>query len=52
LGTLADQTPIAFTGTAVWAVREDGKLLHNWVERSSWELFQQLTGKKSSGGIH
>ena len=52
LGTLADQTPIAFTGTAVWAVREDGKLLHNWVERSSWELFQQLTGKKSFGGIH
>jgi hypothetical protein len=24
-------------------VREDGKLLHNWVERSSWELFQRLT---------
>jgi SnoaL-like domain len=45
LGTLADQLPIAFTGTAVWAVREDGKLLHNWVERSSWELFQKLTGK-------
>jgi hypothetical protein len=31
----ADQRPIDFTGTAVWAVREDGKLLHNWVERSS-----------------
>jgi hypothetical protein len=42
LGTQADQRPIAFTGTAVWAVREDGKLLHNWVERSSWELFQSL----------
>ena len=24
------------TGTAVWAVREDGKLLTNWVERASW----------------
>ena len=36
---------IAFTGTAVWAVREDGKLLHNWVERASWELFQRLTGE-------
>src|SRR5262245_20414678 len=35
LGTEPDQMPIAFTGTAVWAVREDGKLLHNWVERSS-----------------
>jgi hypothetical protein len=45
LGTVADQRPIAFTGTAVWAVREDGKLLHNWVERSSWELFQRLNEK-------
>jgi hypothetical protein len=26
LGTPADQQPISFTGTAVWAVREDGKL--------------------------
>jgi limonene-1,2-epoxide hydrolase len=42
LGTIADQTPITFTGTAIWAVREDGKLLHNWVERSFWELSQQL----------
>jgi hypothetical protein len=44
-GTEPDQQPIAFTGTAVWAVREDGKLLHNWVERGSWELFQRLTAK-------
>lgn len=43
LGTTADGRPISFTGTAVWAVREDGKLLHNWVERSSWELYQRLT---------
>ena len=35
---------IAMTGTAVWAVREDGKLLTNWVERASWELYQRLTG--------
>ncbi len=41
LGTRADQQPISFTGTAVWAVREDGKLCHNWVERSAFELFQQ-----------
>ena len=32
------------TGTAVWAVRGDGKLLTNWVERSSWEQLQRLTG--------
>ena len=45
LGLPADQRPIDFTGTAVGAVREDGKLLHNWVERSSWELFQRLNAK-------
>ncbi|MFF8908699.1 nuclear transport factor 2 family protein [Streptomyces olivaceoviridis] len=38
LGTEADGRPNSFTGTAVWTVREDGKLLHNWVERASWEL--------------
>jgi ketosteroid isomerase-like protein len=43
LGTEADGRPISFTGTAIWAVREDGKLLHNWVERASWELYQHLT---------
>ncbi len=42
LGTQPDQREIEFTGTAVWAVREDGKLLHNWVERSFWELYQRL----------
>jgi hypothetical protein len=30
---------------AIWAVREDGKLVHNWVERSSWELFQRLNAR-------
>jgi ketosteroid isomerase-like protein len=43
LGTRPDKQHIAMTGTAVWAVREDGKLLTNWVERSSWELHQRLT---------
>jgi steroid delta-isomerase-like uncharacterized protein len=42
LGTEPDQREIAMTGTAVWAVREDGKLLTNWVERASWEQFQRL----------
>ena len=32
-----------FSGTAVWAVGADGKLYHNWVERCSYELFQQLS---------
>jgi hypothetical protein len=43
LGCAPDQRPITFTGTAVWAVRADGKLLHNWVERSAWEAYQHLT---------
>jgi ketosteroid isomerase-like protein len=43
LGTAPDKQHIAMTGTAVWAVRDDGKLLTNWVERASWELHQQLT---------
>ena len=43
LGSAPDQRPISFTGTAVWAVRADGKLLHNWVERSAWEVYQSLT---------
>jgi hypothetical protein len=42
LGTPADQKPNSFTGTAVWAVSKGGKLYHNWVERSSFELSQQL----------
>jgi hypothetical protein len=42
--------PISFTGTAVWAVREDGKLCHNWVERSTFELFQQLPNSRSTAG--
>lgn len=43
LGSTPDGSDIAMTGTAVWAVGEDGKLLVNWVERSAWELSQRLT---------
>jgi len=50
LGTTADQQAISRTGTAVWAVRTDGKLSHNWVERSSFELFQQLRDSRSTAG--
>ncbi|AWW42877.1 MULTISPECIES: ester cyclase [Streptomyces] len=48
LGTEPDQQPISFSGTAVWAVDADGKLVHNWVERASWELFQRLTGSSAT----
>jgi SnoaL-like polyketide cyclase len=43
MGTKPDRAPIRMTGTAVWAVREDGKLLQNWVERSAWEVYRSLT---------
>lgn len=43
LGSAPDGSDIAMTGTAVWAVGEDGKLLANWVERSAWELSRRLT---------
>lgn len=46
MGTVPDQQPVSLTGTAIWSVREDGKLLHNRVERAAWETFQNLTGKK------
>ena len=42
LGTVPDQQPVHMTGTAVFAVREDGVLVHNWVERSAWELYRRL----------
>ncbi len=40
-GTPADDRPIDFTGIAIWEVRA-GKLAHNWVERSAYELSRQL----------
>src|SRR5258705_13274481 len=46
LGMPADQRPIDFTGTAVWAVGEDGEMLPNWVERRSWEGFQRMNKKE------
>jgi steroid delta-isomerase-like uncharacterized protein len=41
LGSPADDQPVEFTGIAIWEVR-DGKLAHNWVERSALELMQRL----------
>jgi len=36
---------LEMTGTAVWAVSADGKLLHSWVDRSAWECYQRLTSR-------
>lgn len=41
LGSSPDNQPVEFTGIAIWEVR-DGKLAHNWVERSALELKQRL----------
>lgn len=34
--------PINLTGISIWEIR-DNKLAHNRVERSAWEVYQQLT---------
>jgi steroid delta-isomerase-like uncharacterized protein len=43
LGLPPDGRPVSFTGIAVWTVR-DGRLAEGWVERSAWELYQELSG--------
>ena len=45
-GTPPDQQEIRMTGTAVWAVCEDGKLLNNHVERAALEQLQRLTASR------
>ncbi|WP_239153939.1 ester cyclase [Amycolatopsis sp. FDAARGOS 1241] len=40
-GLEPDGRPISFSGTAVWEI-EDGKLVHNHVERAAHELHQRL----------
>jgi len=42
LGTTPGHEPILMLGTAIFEVREDGLLLHNWVERNAWELYGRL----------
>lgn len=50
LGTEPDGQPISMLGIAVLAVREDGLLAHNWVERNAWEVYRQLS-KQSERGV-
>lgn len=42
LGSAPCQSPIRITGTAVFHVREDGLLQHNWVERNALEVQRSL----------
>lgn len=38
MGLPPDGKPFTLTATAILAFREDGKILHNWVERNAWEI--------------
>lgn len=40
-GLEPNRRPINLTGTSIWEIR-DGKLAHNRVERSAWEVYQEL----------
>jgi putative hydrolase of HD superfamily len=42
MGLPADGRRVSFTGIAIWRV-EDGRLAECWVERASWELYQELS---------
>ena len=41
-GLKPDQKPFVLTATAIWAVGPDGRLVHNWVERNAYEVYNQL----------
>lgn len=43
-GTQPDNAPVEFVAISIMEVK-DGKLVHNWVERSAFELHQRLTTK-------
>jgi hypothetical protein len=45
LGTTPGMEPISMLGTAVFSIREDGLLQHNWVERNAWEVYVRLSNK-------
>ncbi|MFC5068268.1 ester cyclase [Flaviflagellibacter deserti] len=49
LGTEPCGSPIEMIGTAIWAVRQDGLLQHNWVERNALEIYRELTPAKPAG---
>lgn len=45
-GLPPDGCLVSFTGIAIWKIR-DGKLAECWVERSAFELYQELQSKPS-----
>jgi predicted ester cyclase len=40
-GLPPDGRPVSFSGIAIWRV-ENGRLAECWVERSAWELYNDL----------
>ena len=44
-GTKPDRSPIEMTGIVISAVRDDGMLLSNRVERSAFEVYKRLTAR-------
>lgn len=44
-GTEPDGSPIEMTGSAIMAVRDDGMLLPNRVERNAFEVYKHLTAR-------
>ncbi len=44
-GTEPDGSPIEMTGIVISAVRDDGMLLSNQVERSAFEMYKRLTAR-------
>ena len=44
-GTKPDGSPIELTGIVISAVRDDGMLLSNQVERNAFEVYKRLTAR-------
>lgn len=44
VGGRSCNTPFEMIGTAVWEVRPDGLLAHNWVERNALEVHRDMLG--------
>ncbi|NWD74950.1 nuclear transport factor 2 family protein [Pseudomonas gingeri] len=44
IGGQSCRTPFEMLGTAVWEVRADGLLAHNWVERNALEVHRDMIG--------
>jgi predicted ester cyclase len=49
-GLPADGKDVSFTGIAIWRV-EGGRLAECWVERSSYELYQQLLASQGASFV-